>query len=304
MKKELARSLGGHAKSTTVHTGEWEGLSNKFADTMSIVTLNENVNRHINIVTNIAAMDQLNTAIARIKKGKGGLRVMGTDAASHRSKLKEYYEYTDAEIDRMVKDGIKPDDYAKAVQMSSTKGNAFLEDGTTRPYVMNTKLGRYMLPFTTMFRMGGILSKEVWHQAKRKNMAPLASLLVTFGLSHYQDKLKDMAYRKPAKEGIDLLTGMIGESISLGMFNVAATLGYYTAKYGDSITGFPMIDAYFNTFRDVWRAATKNEDAGRNVYKAIARQVPLVKALDAQFEGPLYQDRRGRFGQRKSATAF
>jgi hypothetical protein len=316
------RREGAWSKDTMSVTGETEDLSKSIggmANTFLRVTGMEAANRFINKVTGMASHYALEDAISSLKTPKMGAfrKAWGMDPKGLRSFLKREGSWSDADIDRIIKDGLTEGDHARFMQKSTTNTNVFTERANTRPELMKNGFWRRVFAFTSYYRTMGSVVADVMSYTKEGNYRPLITLLLgapVLGLAEHEIKNFLKGVISQADDAKDEALTFAGKL--LDAFAGAGALGFpgalmsnikWWSKRGGAPLAMPMAEWWGKVMYGMYGAIKKgiekspSEGATQAYYTAI-RNNPIFKAIDNAAGGPYSQynekPKRGRRARR------
>ena len=320
---DLVRNMGGWAKDVLGHTYETEDLEG-FADFIANKGLSATgfsaLNRVLNQAASLTALNSFIDGMAYLRNPKDIAlsRLWGKDAQSIRNQLKSNYDFTDSEIDRMIGNGIDYSDsqaiadkaatdpkmqrayldMAQAVQRMVGKTNLYRESILNRPPWMNKRGARMFMTFLSYSRAMGRTLGYSMTEAKRGNLRPIVTLLAGGAIAGgVVDELKKLLFRKdnePIEDSWDLFKRLMEyelEAATFGLWGVVAQDALWSYRLNDVSIDIPLIEWWFRNIRGVVKAIDKGDPG--EAYKELARSTPIIKAIDAQFEGPLYSGKSG-----------
>jgi hypothetical protein len=339
---QMTREMGAWMLDTIGHTAGVEdmaGLSRKLAHVGLTANLFNATNRGLNQVAGLLGMDSLTDAVLGLRDPKSGLlrRAWGLDAASMRERLRREFNFTDAEINRMVDSGIDYADYAKvrekaasdpayqqayqdlarAAQMMSARTNVFRETALTRPGILSGKASRVFFAYLSYLRAQGNGLADAVHHASKGNVRPLLTKLVgeaAAGLLISQ--LKDLFFEREHKEDTPFWVKLLdwwSEAATFGLVGGVTEDAYWAFKTDKpSFVSAAQYEWLWNVFMGGPVKAVKKglkegaAEGAKDYYKTAAKATPIVRAADAWLDGPLEQDRqqkRPKSGPKPTGTA-
>jgi len=301
---KLGREAGATAKDTLGHTFTTEdiagGAQRVSNAVLGAVGFNAS-NRFLNSVSVLASAENLAHSIQIIREGKTGAvrKLWGMDAEGAAKGLRDNFDFTQADIDRMADTGVTKNDLAQAMQRGTSKANLFRETVFERPPWMNAVLARKMMAYTSYARAMGNPLSDALSAARSGNVRPIATLLVggTVGGAVLKE-FKDLLFRKPDepdKDALDTASRLLKYQMNASIYGLAGSYAQtagYGIKHGDfSGPGSAMLDWWLKNAA----GAVKSTKAGELTpsYEAFARTTPVVKAADAWLGGPLSQKKGG-----------
>jgi hypothetical protein len=319
---EKFRREGGWSKETQKVTGETEDISGSvrgMADEFLKATGMEAANRFLNKTSNFAAEYALNDALAALRKPSSDnvfKKLWGMDKKNLRNFLKREGSWDDAAIDRIIKDGLSPEDHAQFIQRSSTNTNVFMERAHTRPELMKNGFWRRVFAYTSYYRMMGSVVADTMRYAREGNMRPLITLIIGAPLMGMAEKrakeyLKgvinqtDHAADKALTFAGELLDAVAGAG-ALGLPGSFMSNIKWWAKRGGAPLTMPYLDWWGRVAKGMYDSVIKGveegpeEGAERSYYTAI-KNVPIFRMIDNAVGGPYSQYLRGRYGGRGSS---
>ena len=81
------------------------------------------------------------------------------------------------------------------------------------------------------------------------------------------------------------------EAATFGLWGVVAQDALWSYRLNDVSIDIPLVEWWFRNVRGVVKSIDKGDPG--EIYKELARSTPIIKAIDAQTDGPLYSSRRG-----------
>jgi len=227
------------------------------------------------------------------------------DPGGLREFLKKEGEWTDADIDRMVQDGVTPEDHARFIQKSSTNTNIYRERANTRPeFMARNGFWRRVFSFTSPLRMVGSTVADAVNYAKKGNMRPLITLIIgapLLGLANndVKDFLKGVIKKEDEdKDDLNTFAGKVldalAESGIMGMpGSVVSDIRWWAKKGGAPLT-IPAAEWWGDLSYGMYRAATKGyseglDEGAKQTYYTMIKKVPILRAIDHQVGGPYTQ---------------
>lgn len=317
---DVIRGMGASLKDVLGGIGETEdisGTARKIGDKVHAATGFTGANRMINTATALAAVHDFADKIHALRSTKQDdwvKKIMGADKKEIRQQLKDEYNWTDAEIDRMKDNGINYKDFARVAQdrkskaymdlarvaqSSTAKGNVFRETPMTRRGFLTTRGMRMVQAYTSYLRARGQQLSDNVKAAKRGNLVPLVRNLVGSALAGMLiDKSKEWLMGREHKTDTPLairLADWMLEAGTFGMAGGAAEDAYWMMKLqrpsfvtiaqwewlGQAMMGAPIKALKKGLKEGSWG------DGLKELYIQEGKQVPAVKYLDARFKGPI-----------------
>lgn len=317
---DVIRGMGASLKDVLGGIGETEdisGTARKIGDKVHAATGFTGANRMINTATALAAVHDFADKIHALRSTKQDdwvKKIMGADKKEIRQQLKDEYNWTDAEIDRMKDNGINYKDFAevaqdrkskaymdlaRVAQSSTAKGNVFRETPMTRRGFLTTRGMRMVQAYTSYLRARGQQLSDNVKAAKRGNLVPLVRNLVGSALAGMLiDKSKEWLMGREHKDDTPLLIRLADWMLEAGTFGMAggaAEDAYWAMKLqrpsfvtiaqwewlGQAMLGAPIKALKKGLKEGSWG------DGLKELYIQEGKQVPAVKYLDARFKGPI-----------------
>lgn len=185
---QIHRALGGIAEDVLNYLGETElasrggsraerfgKLSHKFLGKTGLKFFEGNTNA----VAGIAASHYMEGALDVVKNGKEGAwaKLTGATSDAMRRELKRDFLFTDADIDRMVANGMDVHDKARVIQTAPALVNAWRISATSRPWIAKNPIIQSMLAYSSWARVRGHMVADAISEAKHFNFKPLAKEL-------------------------------------------------------------------------------------------------------------------------------
>lgn len=315
---DVIRGMGASLKDVLGGIGETEdisGAARKIGDRVHAVTGFTGANRMINTATALAAVHDFADKIHALRSTGNDTaikKIMGVDKKEIRQQLKDEYNWTDAEIDRMKDNGINYKDFAqvaqdrkskaymdlaRVAQSSTAKGNVFRETPMTRRGYLTTRGMRMVQAYTSYLRARGQQLSDNVRAAKRGNLVPLVRNLVGSALAGMLiDKSKEWLMGREHKDDTPLLIRLADwwlEAGTFGMAGGAAEDAYWAMKtqrpsfvtiaqwewLGQAMLGAPIKALKKGLKEGSWG------DGLKELYIQEGKQIPAVKYLDARFKG-------------------
>lgn len=329
----LAYRLGAVSKHVMKHdytVSDLQGFIGSATETMLKMNQSIFVNRNLNKIAALAGAHQLGDYIAFLRKPNDSFLgwVVGRSESEVRQTLKDNFDFSEDDINRMVESGIdykdliaidnlaktstefrQPlEDIAQAAQRATAKTNLFRESVLQRPGWMSNVVARSVFAYTAPLRMLGNGMAVALDAAKRGNVAPLARLLVGGAAAGAATEwLRNFINREdgePAKDAIDWIERFILwelEAGTLGMWGYFGEEVYWSMKIkGEPSIPAPLASFWFENVVGV-KKAVGDRDA-KIAYKTFAKTTPVVRAIDAQLKGPAWRARqRNKRKRRKEA---
>ncbi len=317
---EDLRRRGAWAHDTQKVTGDTESLSHSIggmADMFLKKTGMEAANRFLNKVASFSAHAALFDAVEGLKApdNSGFKRIWGEDHKGLRSFLKREGEWTDADIDRMIEDGITDNDVTRFVQRASTGTNVFMERAETRPQFMKNGFWRRVFAYTSFYRTMGAVVSDTMRYAKEGNYRPLITLLLGAAvLGTAEDKIKDylkgiIDMDKKESKGESFAMNLLDALAGSGALAMPGTfindIKWWTRK-GDTPFTMPQVQWWGNVVYGMYNAIRKGLEEGpgegaKRAYYTTIRNIPIFRIMDNMAGGPYtqYLDQRYRRGRRE-----
>jgi len=104
-------------------------------------------------------------------------RVFGSDAGSLVAEVKRQYRFTDADIARIMKDGMGDADKARILQRAPALINQFIEGPNQRPRLMRHPMWQRALAYTSFMRLRGNMLGDALFHSRHGNMKPILKFL-------------------------------------------------------------------------------------------------------------------------------
>lgn len=323
---EQFRREGGWSKETMKVTGETEDIGKSvagIADTFLKKTGMEAANRFLNKMSNFASHYALEDAIEGLRKPRLGTfrKAWGMDPKGLKEFLKREGEWTDSDIDRIIKSGLTEEDHARFIQKSSTNTNVFMERANTRPSFMKNGFWRRVFSYTSYYRMMGSVVADTMKYAKEGNYRPLVTLLLAapvLGMAekHLKEYLKGVILQADEKKDEALtFAGQLLDAIAgagaLGFPGaMLSNLKWWTKRGGAPLT-FPQAEWWgkvtYGMYNAVVKGIEKSPDEGaKQAYYTTIKNVPIFREIDNMLGGPYTQSlekyRHGGHRQRRSRS--
>jgi hypothetical protein len=241
----------------------------------------------------------------RSNKSEGILRgLWGIDKKGITNFLKEEGRYTDADIQRMVKDGPTYDDISQLAQRSSTITNMFEEGANTMPASMASGWWRRLFAYTSWARLKGATVADAVRYARQGNVRPLVTLLVgDIATGYVQYELMNYLKNRDDRD-VSFGEKLFDVAVSAGLGGVygAVALDIMWSYRGQgSPLGMPTIswmwDLTMGMGKALITAVEKSPTEGaKQAYFTILRNFPALKAVDNLLDGPYTHERREKLG--------
>ena len=135
-------------------------------------------------------------------------------------------------------------------------------------------------------------SDAIWY-AKRGNVRPLSAIL--FGAPLVGTAIgvvRDYLFRKEKED--KNLWGKTFEGLNeMGSLGIAGRV-YEDIKYQNDVMTVPSISMVMSMRQDIWRAIDDEMEGNVDeaAWRSYVNRTPILKLLDARFEGPAYRNRR------------
>jgi hypothetical protein len=271
----------------------------------------------LNKVASFSAHAALFDAVEGLKApdNSGFKRIWGEDHKGLRSFLKREGEWTDADIDRMIEDGITDNDVTRFVQRASTGTNVFMERAETRPQFMKNGFWRRVFAYTSFYRTMGAVVSDTMRYAKEGNYRPLITLLLGAAvLGTAEDKIKDylkgiIDMDKKESKGESFAMNLLDALAGSGALAMPGTfindIKWWTRK-GDTPFTMPQVQWWGNVVYGMYNAIRKGLEEGpgegaKRAYYTTIRNIPIFRIMDNMAGGPYtqYLDQRYRRGRRE-----
>jgi hypothetical protein len=299
---EQFKEMGGWSRSTLRMTSDTEMIHEqtaRYAETAMKWLGMDAANRHLNKVANLAAHYAMTDAIESLRNGtdNGGLKALwGMDAKGLKEMLKTEGGWDDADLERILKDGVTEDDAARFIQRSSTMTNVFMESAETKPQALGNGFWRRVFAYTSYFRMLGNTAMDTLSYAKKGNYRPLVTLLLGApAMALIDDYVRDF------------LKGTINQDEDFGERLVEAVMGsgalgipgtwYKSFKWwyrdGDAPFGMPVLEWYGKLGNGFCKSAQKafsddydSDDAAFEAYRTAVKGAGILRVADKLMGGP------------------
>jgi len=300
-------SMGGHSNEALKVTSDTTDIHSNIANTIMRGYGMNAINVFLNKVANHAAERAMQDALSSLRKNPGNdtmKGLWGMDAKGLKNFLKSEGDFSDADINRMIKDGASFDDVARIVQKSSTITNLFEESAATMPSAMSNGWWRRLFAYTSWFRMMGATVADTANYAKQGNLRPLATLLTGATLTQIvadnvmsflkgkieqEEDFFEKIYDVFARSGLIGIAGPVSENIK------------WATRYGESPLGMPAYGFWWNMTYGMYNAAKKAVDddpseAANKAYRTMIKGIPLFRIIDNALDGPYSRYLEGRYG--------
>jgi len=287
------------AETADVHSG----VANTLLRAEGMNAINVYLNKVAGLTSEKALMDSLE--IMRSNKSEGILRgLWGIDKKGITNFLKEEGRYTDADIQRMVKDGPTYDDISQLAQRSSTITNMFEEGANTMPASMASGWWRRLFAYTSWARLKGATVADAVRYARQGNVRPLVTLLVgDIATGYVQYELMNYLKNRDDRD-VSFGEKLFDVAVSAGLGGVygAVALDIMWSYRGQgSPLGMPTIswmwDLTMGMGKALITAVEKSPTEGaKQAYFTILRNFPALKAVDNLLDGPYTHERREKLG--------
>jgi len=323
---ERFRREGGWSKETMKVTGETEDIGKSvagIADTFLKKTGMEAANRFLNKMSNFASHYALEDAIEGLRKPRLGTfrKAWGMDPKGLREFLKREGEWSDSDIDRIIKNGLTEEDHARFIQKSSTNTNVFMERANTRPELMKNGFWRRVFAYTSYYRMMGSVVADTMKYASEGNYRPLITLIVgasVLGTAEKEIKefLKGVILQADDEKNEALtfagrLLDAIAGAGALGFPGaMMSNLKWWTKRGGAPLT-FPQAEWWGKVTYGMYNAVVKGieespDEGAKQAYYTTIKNVPIFREIDNMLGGPYTQSlekyRHGGHRQRRSRS--
>ncbi|MGH0052689.1 MAG: hypothetical protein ACQ5SW_04790, partial [Sphaerochaetaceae bacterium] len=320
---DMTRNMGAWDHYVMGHTYELEdipGLTQTIARKGLTATGFVASNRMLNQIGSMVALRDFVDSINMLRsdnKDSIARKLWGKDHKSVRQSLRQNYEFTPEEIDGMINDGIDYADIyrvqdkarteekfrraymnlAQAAQKMTANTNLFRESVANRPAWQSKKAARMFMAYMSYMRQMSNNLSDALKQAKHGNLRPLATLLVGGTLAGATiDELKDLLFKrdgKPNESAFDTLKILLDWQLESGLYGLAGSMSE-SAYWGIKLRqpaglDMPLLDFWTTNIIGIGKSAIESD--GEEAYKALAKSTPIVRAIDAQLEGPLYQSK-------------
>jgi len=284
-----ARRNGGWAYDTMNNlymTSDLSGAVGKGArGTLKSVGFNA-INRNINKVTSLSAKYDLMRGLDLIKQGKGGVfrQMWGYSSKAYRSKLKRYYKFTDADINRMMEKGANQKDLARVQQMAPEAINLYNESGIVKPRILSQYGARQLMTYTGFTRGYGNQIMDIIHFAKEGNIAPLAKWFFGTQVSGaVAIKLRNMIFDRQ-REDANWLSYLWHNTLAaggLGLVGAAAEQFEFAFRYNESPVNItpPHLEPLNNLYDMTIDIAEKDKSFKEALFGRTGQSIPMIKAL-------------------------
>lgn len=278
---------------------DFKGLTGKAGRTAMKATAFNTINRHIQKVGSLASREALEQWVALVGGGRTGAlrKLWGVDAGGARTSLKREFGFSDTAIDRMVKSGVKEEDYAQAVQRAAADINVYAESPLSRPRWMSDPIARRLMSYMSYSRAQGNQLADSVTAFKQGNVRPLLTTIIGYApVGIALNELRDWMYDREKKDESFLAKVGAGymQMATLGLVGALAQDIYYGARRGTALSLTPApIEFWGDMTMGMFKALQKLPDrgaAGLQAYKTTVKKVPAFRALDARAKGPVWQD--------------
>lgn len=289
-----ARRLGGWSYDTLSDLymiEDMRGISRAVANKTLRATGMNAINRHINKVGSLAAMYDLERGLGAIRhRQTGALKsLVGLTEKQYRASLRRNFNFTDADITRMVERGPNRADLARVAQMTPEATNLFRETGYVRPRWMSHYAARQVFAYTGFVRaIGNVLSDAV-QAAKGGNILPLATYAFGAVLSGEAiQTLKGLVLDRE-REDPTFLARLWHDLLfagALGLPGEAAQRVEFAIKYNEDALDLnppPMraLQEWFNMFAQVYDKPLEEwpEELKKQAPRVAQSNIPALKAM-------------------------
>lgn len=252
-------------------------------------------------------------------------RVWQKDAFSTRDWLKKLYNWPDAEISRMVESGIDYKDFvavaekaatdpefnraildiARVAQTGPAKANIFRETPLTRPPIFSQKGTRLVFAYMSYLRAQGARLTDAMQTARRTgNLRPLFTKLVgDLAGGTIVSTLKDQLFDREHDADTPLWVKLLDYWTEAATFGVAGGFAedvYWKLKTDRPSTisiaqwewlGQALLNAPYKAAKEIYETGQIGEGLS-TYYKEVGKKTPLVRAIDAQLEGPIWRQKQ------------
>ena len=272
----------------------------------------EFANRQLNKASSLAGVNFLTERIAKIRAGH-------SQSEFYRKQMKREFDFTDADIDRMVARGIdnmiaagEMTDVARVAQTFAAKANLFRENPGDIPPWMRTEWGKRMMALQSFNRnMGNILADSIW-EFKEGNPRKFITFLLGAGVSEVAlDEIRKWAFdRDDLEHGFfpKLFMSILGSS-SLGLMGSYIEDAIWVYRTGgdweEALSAVYPPQGEFNwdlaknLFNILW------EHDRESVHK-LAKDVPIFRVFEANVERVIqgkWKTNLNRRGRRRKSQA-
>ncbi len=257
------------------------------------------INRIINQVTALAAKNALDEAVLLLRNPKDSFlrRRWGKDPAGVRRILKTNFNFSDGQINEMVEKGIQESHFAQASQHAASKINVFRESPLQRPLWMNDGLARRFGAYLSYVRQQGKMFRDAFFEAKvHNNYRPLSTMILGYAVGGAaMTAFRNYIYRRESEDK-DFAANVFNSLNAMGTFGLLGTVeqdivwNYRLGK--TSLLNVPMWDWWWSlgvgAAKDMGTLYQEGK-IGDAEWKALARNIPVVRFVDAHIQGPYYQ---------------
>lgn len=257
------------------------------------------INRIINQVTALAAKNALDEAVLLLRNPKDSFlrRRWGKDPASVRRILKTNFNFSDSQINEMVEKGVQESHFAQASQHAASKINVFRESPLQRPLWMNDGLARRFGAYLSYVRQQGKMFRDAFFEAKvHNNYRPLSTMILGYAVGGAaMTAFRNYIYRRESEDK-DFAANVFNSLNAMGTFGLLGTVeqdivwNYRLGK--TSLLNVPMWDWWWNLGVGAAKDMGALYETGKidaATWKAMARNIPFVRFVDAHIQGPYYQ---------------
>jgi len=213
------------------------------------------------------------------------LRAGGKVAAFATAKLKRYYSFRQADIDRMLLTGSSPKDTARIVQTMVSRVNVTGENPLDVPPWMRGHWSRRVLAFTSYSRaMGNLASDALW-EAKQGHVQKLAVFLFGQAAAGLMvDMLKNFIFDRERKDEfwIGLMVSMLGAGVA-GLWGSLALDLVWVFRIGGKnadpagALAPPVMTFWWKFLRDL---AIFTYEHDRDAFHKLMKTIPVFHALE------------------------
>lgn len=217
------------------------------------------------------------------------------------------FELSEADVNRMVKDGIQTEDFARASQRATSKINLRDESPLEKPRWMNHSYVRPFLRLSSYVRSASGQISDALHYAKQGNVAPLARLMFASAVGGTaMAEFRDFLNRKEREDktfyGM-LWRGMM-QTAMLGLWGDLATTMYWGSMTGRNAGSGVVESSAMSWYGKIIGEATaefmsdakskKDRSLGEKTKaaiekggKAYVKNTPILRTINGQAGDPL-----------------
>lgn len=291
---EVLREMGGFRHDTIHQSALTEHFSDKgsaFSRKFLRATGFNWINTRINMVAALSAKGVLYDDVALLGDPTAGARAK----KSARARLVREFEFTDAQVDSMVKDGVPgPNEIAQAVQQIRGKVNVSGESPLSKQRWMNNKWARILMAYQSYNRAMGNVWMDVVEATKDGDYRPMAR--VVFGSAPVGiagNALYGFLKRRD-EEDEDFKTELFRAYLGTGTFGLVGSLGeqlYWSrVLQKESPMGIPALEFWWALAEggyDAAKTATvegEPTEGAEDAFNTVVKQVPMFKAVRSWYQ--------------------